>query len=309
MHLYSLFAYVLLLVGIVMILGITPEGFVSVLMDFLRPSSKLKYMVDDVQDSKQKGGIYGALLDMKLALEGTGKGALFPFVICAAVVMFGCGIILAFIIDNIWLAPTFAIGLAAIPFSYISRTVSHHTRSIKNELETALSIVSNAYLRSDNIIQAVEENIDYIKPPLRKAFTAFLTDANYVSISTTRALVNLRERVNDQVFYEWVTTLIQCQDDRTMKDNLLPIVSKLTDIRLVNNQIQNIIMSAKMEYYMMLVMLFGSIPLLYTLNIDWFNTLMYTDVGKATQGIIALIALVTWFLMKRFTRPVEYEKK
>lgn len=308
MRLYSLFAYILLLVGIVMILGITPEAFVEVLMDILRPSTKLKYKVEDAQGDRKQEGLYGALLDMKLALENTGKGAMFPVMICAAVLMFGFGIILSLLIDNIWLAPTLSVCFAAIPISYISRTVTYHSRSIKNELETALSIITNAYLRSDNIIVAVEENLDYIKPPLQKVFVAFVSDANFLSSNTKRALENLRGKVHDQVFYEWVTTLIQCQDDRTMKDNLLPVVTKLTDIRLVNSQIQNTILSAKMEYYIMLGMVVGTVPLLYILNNDWYNTLMYSDVGKITQGVIALIAMITWFFMSRYTRPVEYTK-
>ena len=308
MQILYLIAYVLLLVGIFMGLGITPEGFVEFLMEVLRPSTKLRYKVEDAQGGKKSKGLYGALVDMKLALESTGKGALFPVMICAAVIAFGGGMMLAVLIDNIWLAPTFGIVFASIPISYITYTVNYHARSIKDELETALSIISNSYLRSNNIIHAVQENIDYIKPPLRKIFESFVYDATFVSSNPKKALEHLRDKVNDQTFYEWVTTLIQCQDDRNMKDNLLPIVSKLTDIRLVNSQIHNTVMSAKVEYYTMLGMVIGTVPLLYMLNNDWYYTLMYTEVGKITQGVVGMICVVTWFMMKRYTRPVEYEK-
>lgn len=309
MDIFSVIAFVLFAVGIPLALGITPEGFVAALIDFIRPKAKLRTKVEDVQDNKKTEGIYGVLVNMLAALEATGKGAMFPLAIFASVVMAAVGILIAMVLDNLWLAPSFSVGMALIPLGYIVSSVSYYNRSTKEELETALSIITNSYLRTENIILAVEENIEYIKPPLQYHFKAFLAESNFVMASTKKALYNLRNKVNDLVFFEWVTALVQCQDDRTLKDNLLPIVSKLTDIRLVNNQIHHQVTAVRMEYFTMLGMLFGSIPLLWILNEEWFDTLMYTDVGKFTQGVMASVALITWLLMVLYTRPVEYTKK
>ena len=46
--------------------------------------------------------------------------------------------------------------------------------------------------------------------------------------------------VDNEIFWEWCDTLIQCQDDRTLKDTLLPIVAKLTDVRIVNSELKTI---------------------------------------------------------------------
>jgi hypothetical protein len=45
--------------------------------------------------------------------------------------------------------------------------------------------------------------------------------------------------------------LIACQDDRTLKDTLMPIVAKLTDVRIVNNEIKGMLTAARTEYWMM----------------------------------------------------------
>lgn len=310
MDLYSIIAFVLFAVGIPMALGVTPEGLVSSLLDIMRPKTKLRYMVENVRDSRKRrrGRLFDALMNLQAALEGTGKGRMFPIAIFASIVMFVTGYLIAMMLDNPWLVPTLATGLAAIPLSYINKTITNYHHRTKEELETALSIITNTYLRTDNIITAVEENIEYIKPPLKRVFQRFVTETNFTNANTKSALYNLRDRIDDLVFYEWVSTLIQCQDDRNLKENLLPIVSKLTDIRLVNSQIQNMLNATKMEYFAMLGILAGSVPLLYFLNIDWFNTLIYHEVGKFTQGIISLIALITYFLMVRYTQPVDYSR-
>ena len=308
MTLFYIISSVLFLIGIPMALGLSAEGMVADIMELIRPKSKLRNKVDDIQERKQKSGLYSTLMDLHSALEMTGKGKLFPFVFVAALVLFAAGVLLAIAIDNIWLAPTFAVGLALLPFAYLSNAINFYKKSTKEELETALSIITNAYLRSDNIVMAVRENLDYIKPPLQTVFKAFVGDATFISSNIKQALYTLRDKVNDQIFYEWCTTLIQCQDDRTMKDNLLPTVAKLTDIRLVNNQLKNMMMSVRIEDWTMVGLVVANVPLLWFLNEDWFYTLMYTGIGKFTQGVCGIAILITALLMTRYTQPVEFKK-
>ena len=56
---------------------------------------------------------------------------------------------------------------------------------------------------------------------------------------------------------------------------------------------------------MMVLLVVGNIPLLYLLNRDWFNTLIYTTPGKAVTGICGAVILVTFILMKKYTQPVK----
>ena len=82
-------------------------------------------------------------------------------------------------------------------------------------------------------------------------------------------MFNLKEKVDDEIFREWCDTLIQCQDDRTLKDTLQPVVSKLTDVRIVNSELKTMLSPARNEYWFMVALVVGNIPLLYLLNKDW----------------------------------------
>ena len=62
-----------------------------------------------------------------------------------------------------------------IPFWYIKLTAGHFKKDVAAELETALSIITTAYLRSEDFLTAVEENIGYLNQPVCSVFQSFLT--------------------------------------------------------------------------------------------------------------------------------------
>ena len=183
-----------------------------------------------------------------------------------------------------------------------------YSTQVKNELETALSIITTSYVRSDSIIDSVNENLKYIKPPVREIFQSFSDECGYVSSDIKKAIANLKYKVNDTVFSEWCDILLACQDDRTLKDTLMPTVAKLTDIRIVNNELKSTLSDAKREYLLMVALVCVNIPLLYFLNKDWYAALMYTTIGKFVLAVCGIAIIVTGIFMARFTRPVEYRK-
>ena len=211
------------------------------------------------------------------------------------------------LINNLFMIPAFAFGLGMLPFVYVKSTMSTFKKHINEELETTLSIITTSYIRSEDIIAAVQENIDYIKPPLHEHFVSFLADAQYVHANTEQAILNLRSKLDNNVFQEWCDALLQCQADRVLKDTLQPIVSRLTDIRVVNSEISAMIQTCRTEYYTMVGMAVGSIPLLYALNKDWYTTLMHSLPGHITLGIVGIAIVVTYVFMLKYTQPLEYK--
>ena len=52
------------------------------------------------------------------------------------------------------------------------------------------------------------------------------------------ALRILRGRIDNEVFREWCDAVSDCQHDRSLKTTLPPIVSKLSDMRNVNAELE-----------------------------------------------------------------------
>lgn len=286
----------------------TPENVTNDLISIITPKDSLREKVRTMRGNKKKHGIYKTLLKMKTALEVTGKSKQFSLACFLSLVGFAGGMILSLIIDNIFLLPVFSVTFGLLPFFYIAHTLSYYDKHTKEELETTLSIITTSYMRSDDILLSVRENLSYIKPPLREVFLSFIGDATAVTSNTKRALYNLKEKVDNEIFKEWCDTLIQCQDDRTLKDTLQPVVAKLTDVRIVNSELKTMLINARNEYLMMVFLVVGNIPLLYLLNKDWFHTLLFTTAGKAVLGVCGVVILITALFMMKYTKPIEYKR-
>lgn len=303
-----LICFLLLAVGAVLLLKLTPERITGDLMLFVSPKQTLRDKVLTRKGKKKSRKITVELRRIKDALEQTGKGNQFAVACAASLLLMIVGCVIAIMIDNPFLVPVFAIAFAMIPFIYAKRTVAYYDNHAKEELETALSIITTSYVRTDDIVSAVKENIQYLKPPVKDIFAGFVAENMMISSDVKQSIRHLKEKVNNSIFAEWCETLIACQDDRTLKDTLMPIVTKLTDVRIVNNEIKGMLSSARVEYYMMASMVVGNIPLLYFLNKDWFNALMFTTLGKLVLAICGLVIIVTAVLMLRFTKQIEYRK-
>ena len=297
----------LLIVAIVCFLNLTPQQITEDLMRLTTPKVTLREKARNMRAGKKKKSLGSKLAYTQTALAAMGQENKFALVCCASLVLFAAGAVVAVLIDNIFLLPTLSVALALIPFIYVRNSLSQYEKHIKTDLETTLSTITTSYIRNEDIILAVRENIDYIKPPLRACFNAFIGDAVAVSSSVKQALRNLKEKVDDDIFREWCDALIRCQDDRALVDTLHPIVAKLTDVRVVNSELSTMMAAVRTEYYTMVGLVVGNIPLLYVLNKDWFHTLIYETPGKIVLGVCGAVIIVTYMFLLKFTKPVEYK--
>lgn len=303
-----LLCFLLLCAGIVLLLGLTPEVITDDMMRLISPEQTLRDKVLIAQGRKKSRRITKEIMHIKDALDATGNSKQFTIACVASIVMLVVGCILAVVIDNFFLIPVFAVAFACLPFFYIKSTLSAYDRHAMQEMESAMSGITTSYIRTDDIVSAVNENIPYLKPPIRAMFQGFVGETTMVSSNIKNALRNLKSKIDNVIYEEWCDTLIACQDDRTLKDTLLPIVDKLTDVRIVNNELKTVLGEVRKEYWMMVCLVIGNIPILYMLNYSWFEALMFTLPGKIVLAICGTVILVTAMLMMKYTRPIEYKR-
>ena len=300
--------FVLFVIAVIALLGITPEQVNNDVSLFFDKQETLKDKALTARGKKKKSKILLEIERMRRALQETGKEKQFSLACMAAMLLMIAGFIVAIAIDNMFLIPVLAVAFALIPFAYLAKTISIYETQVREEIETALSIITTSYVRSDNLISAVKENITYLKPPVKGIFESFLIEATVISPDIRMSIHNLKDKVKNSIFEEWCDTLISCQNDRTLKDTLMPVVSKLTDVRLVNNSLKTMLAETRREYWMMVAMVLANIPLLYCINKDWYDALMYTTIGKAVIAVCGIVIIITAIRMNRITKPVEYKR-
>ena len=301
-------SFILLVVATIALLNLTPEQLNKDISVLFNKQQTLKDQAMSARGKKKKNRLLVELERMRRALQETGKEKQFSVACATALLLMVAGCIVAIAIDNMFLIPVLAVAFAIIPFGYLAKTISMYETQVRDELETALSIITTSYVRSDNFVSAVQENISYLKPPIKGIFEGFLAEATVISPDIRGAIHNLKDKVKNSIYEEWCDTLIACQNDRTLKDTLMPVVSKLTDVRLVNNSLKTMLSETRREYWMMVLMVVGNIPLLYCLNRDWYDALMNTVFGKIVLAISGVVIIVTAIRMNKITKPIEYKR-
>lgn len=238
----------------------------------------------------------------------TGRGSRFSIVCAVSLGLFCLGGSLAILLGNFFLAPVLAVGFLFIPFWYVKLTASHYKRDVSAELETALSVITTAYLRTEDIVTAVEENITYLNPPVSKVFENFLMQIRLVNPDVEAAIRTMREQIENEVFWEWCDAVSDCQRDRSLKTTLTPIVAKLSDMRNINAELEYLIAEPRKEFLIMVIFVIVNIPLMYLLNKDWYDVLMHTMLGQMILSITAAVIFISAGFVVKLTRPIEYRR-
>ena len=158
MNLIQLIACAGLITGCFVLLRISPMDFTEGV--FRRITSKPKSIRAEVNEStrrKKKSFLRREIEETQTILRMTGRAAKFPMICALSLLLFLVGAALALSLGNFFLMPVLAVGMMLVPFWFIKLTANHYKKNIAAELETALSIITTAYLRNEDIQTAVEE--------------------------------------------------------------------------------------------------------------------------------------------------------
>ena len=303
-------AFLLAVIGSFLLLDLSPFSFLEGLADLFQPKKlSMKSRIEESRKNKKTKGLKLLFLDTKEILRVTGKKGLFSALCVLSMILFVVGVFMAMTMKNTYLIPVLAVGFALLPFYYVKFTAGRHKRQINMELETALSIITTSYLRGKNtIIRAIEENQPYLNPPVAEVFRNFLLQVKLINSNWKEALDQMKLGVDNTVFHEWVDAVIACQDDYNLKSTLPPIVAKLSDMRVVSTELDLLLTEPVKEYITMVVLLLGSIPLMYFLNASWYETLMFTEFGKILLAICGVVIFISVAAVAKHTRPIEYKR-
>ena len=292
-RLIYLFGALLMSGGIVVLLGITPEVMTQDIMSLLSRQRSLKYLVAKAQGKVRRSRLQQAVMNVRSALTATHSENKFSLLISVSLIGICAGFLLAALLQNLLLIPVFSGICVVLPYAYVNMLLANYNRRISEELETALSIITTNYVSNDDIIYAVEQSIDYINPPVQQAFRKFLTQTKLINSNVKLAIEQLKGEINNEVFHE---------------KTLQPITARLSDIRIVNAELRNMLMSPRREHIMMVFILLANYPILYFINADWFSVLFDTIFGQVVNCIVAVVVIVTVILAYKYTQPIQYKR-
>lgn len=114
--------------------------------------------------------------------------------------------------------------------------------------------------------------------------------------------------LENEVFREWCDAIAACRYDRNLKTTLTPIVSKLSDMRIVNAELEYMVFEPRKEFIIMVILVIGNIPIMYFLNRSWYETLMHTAIEQFVLAVCAAAIFISTAFVIRLTKPIEYRR-
>lgn len=305
----ELFACAGLIADAFLLLGLSPLEFSDGLFSFLskRPKS-IRDEINETTKRKKPSLPRRTIAETQEILRMTGKAGRFSLVCAASLLCFTLGACAAILVGNVFLVPVLAVGLSSLPFLYIRATAEHFKKNVAAELETALSIVTTAYLRSEDLLTSVEENLPYLNPPVKTVFEEFAARVRLIDPDMEAAIREMKPKIQNEVFQEWCDAVAACQFDRSLKSTLTPIVSKLSDMRVVNAELEYLVFEPRKEFIIMALLVVGNLPLMYFLNRSWYAALTNSIAGQLVlAACVAAIFICGAFVLK-LTKPIRYRR-
>lgn len=295
--------------GFFMLFGISPMEFTEgIFSRILAKPNSIKSQINEATRRKKPNLLRREITEAQEILRLTNRTQMFGILCACSLGLAAAGICISAAIGNLFLAPVLAIGLMFVPFWYVKTTATNYKKAISSELETALSIITTAYLRNEDIITSIEENVHYLNAPVKSVFENFISRIKLSNPDLTAAILDMKQNIDNEVFHEWCDSLILCQNDRSLKSTLTPIVNKLSDMRVVNADLEYMVTGPRKDFITMALLVIGNIPLLYMLNKAWYNSLMNTIPGQIILAVSAVGIFVATAIVIKITKPIEFKR-
>lgn len=216
------------------------------------------------------------------------------------------GLVAAAAFGNYFLIAPLVLGGSMIPSWVVKLTASGRKKQLNNELEVALSGVTTSYIRSDNLIAAVEENLVYMDGLVKREFTKFVNENKLINSNIFLGIQKLSRSIDNVTFHEWCDAMYQCQSDRTLKAALFPIINRFSETKSIQAELDTMMMIPFKDTVLMVLIVILSIPMMYLLSPEWYDVLTKTIPG---QMILALVAFTVIFSINKavlLTKPIRY---
>ncbi|MDD6735993.1 MAG: hypothetical protein PUE13_06770 [Clostridiales bacterium] len=214
----------------------------------------------------------------------------------------GIGIGKALFSDSFLSAVT---GAVMLPVIYIVLRVKArwYVRNQDELLENTMNLITNSYLSCNDIITAVNENLDKIDIP--GPFEEFITDVTLIDSNIRRALRKLEMKIHNKYFAEWIDILVIAQEKSGDYRFVLPaIIQSMNDTKRLRLEADTVMMSVWKEYFTSIVLAFSIIPILRWSNNAWFDLLVSSVIGKLLIFLMLVLTIASAFITLRINKPL-----
>lgn len=214
----------------------------------------------------------------------------------------GAGTGKALFSDSLLSAATAVICLP-LPYIILKVKARWYIRNQDELLENTMNLITNSYLSCNDVITAVNENLDKLDIP--GPFEEFVTDVTLIDSNVRRALRKLEMKINNKYFAEWIDILVIAQEKSGDYRFVLPaIIQSMNDTKRLQIEADTVMMSVWKEYFTSIILAFSIIPILRWSNRAWFDLLVFSGVGTMLILLMLVLTLLSAFITLKINKPL-----
>lgn len=301
-----LMVVLLLAAGLFLLFGVR---FTDMFLLFYRPFREKEIQRRKVEriTGKKIGFIREQNIQVEQMLIASGNGEQIIQYNMASVIMAAAGFLIGIACNSIPLAIVLPIGLALIPLMVVQSRTSEHGRQLGIALESALSSVTNAYIRSGDFLGAVKESLMILPEPVRGVFQQYVVEVETINPSQIVALRSMRNKIKNQMWHEWCSIVIQCQSNNALRVTLLGVVERLSVIRQFQAEMDTKVKDTTKEYVFIVCAIMICVPLFGLMLPGFWDAITQTLVGQITLAGVLFTVLGTFLWVIKLNKPVTFE--
>jgi hypothetical protein len=302
-----IFMAVALCVGLFLLFELNPTHFFKSVCVRRRKES-LRTRLLAAQGLKRQGFLEKQFAKTDEVLRITGRKAKIPFYRRLSVLLAVLGAAVGILTLNPSLALVLMFAGLLIPQFIVQMSAARFHKESREELFTALSLVTSSYERTGNLMWAVEENVAHIHPPVDAVFSEFLRQCSVVDPSVSRALIHVRGMMDNDIWREWCDAMQLCIQNPAQKNILRAIVEKSGRQNRVQNELDSLLPRPVQQMLLVMGMALINIPIVCYMFSDFATILFRTLQGKCGLAVMAAAVLFAVYKAIHAARPVEYRK-
>lgn len=305
-----------IILGGILITGVKPPK-IQVGLEFRKLASKLDHKKRDVitakdyihrlNGTKKESFTSRSFRDAEDVYMAIGQSEGYQRVLQLALLCALGGFFAGGLILGNWLIGTvLGIGLYFLPLWVSQFSLYRYEQIVSIELETALNLITASYLRTQDFLKAVEENLPHINEPIVGIFSAYCNTLNYIDPNAPAALEQMRGKTQDIIFLQWIDAVILCQENHLLQGALPTIVSKFSDLKAQRESNKTRMMLPLQNAVGMICLVASYFPLMWMVNENWFFNLTQTLVGQISIVCTIIAIFVSLNKAIRISKPLSY---
>lgn len=214
------------------------------------------------------------------------------------------GIGIGLLFKNNFLSILLFFGLPFFQYQLLLRKTYEKRRNHNEKLEIYMSMVTNAYMQSGNLLLAVYENYKRMDPSetAAKPFKSFLSQAGRTT-DLEQCVIDMKKDIDNKHFHQWCDKLALCLNNFSLKRVLPYSINRMQRARTVDMEM---VTEAREHFIEYLIVCGFSLLICIGLPLTqpaWRHILTATLIGNLAIAVVFLIMLVSTAYVVKKTRP------